>query len=428
MGSTIQDWAIMNKFLFIISLVFSVSTFAADTDREYQLLKDPYLALNARVRPLLGKDLTVEEFNAHDPQMDLDFSQAPELKTVILSTLVITHDFIGTIMLRLLDHHANKGTQIYVMVTKQLIYHKEKDWLARFSKSSPNIHFYIYNKEDASLWTKIQSANHVKVFLTIPKELDQGCSIVSGGRNTSDMYFFETKPLYPEYPELVQWGEKKYEWSYFDDLDILTKNCTKAQRIESDLIKFFNKTLKGPVVNDEFILSIPSSKNLEKSYVKLIDQASVSIKILSPYLNITESIFQALIRAQKRNVLVEMVTAKSIASDYLPIFLQPAMNYSLRKILKHFKVHLYSFKENIPHAKALLIDDKMLSIGSVNLNQRSFHFDTEFTQLISDAELINDFNEVFQDSYINHSEEVGSDYKIPYGPMETLILGFEKAF
>ena len=48
------------------------------------------------------------------------------------------------------------------------------------------------------------------------------------------------------------------------------------------------------------------------------------------------------------------------------------------------------------HAKSLLVDEKILYIGSINFSQTSFDQNKELGVLITDPKLINKFFELFQ--------------------------------
>lgn len=413
-------------FTFVILFLISMSVHAQSST---VFLKDPHEAINSRIAPLLGRKLTTEEINSLNPYIKIDETLTPKLKTIVLSSLVISHDYIGTLLFRLLEHHALQGSQVYVMTTKRFVFQKEKQWIEKFKKTSSNIHFVEYRNSDAkTLWSKVQTTNHVKIFLTIDRD-ETHCRLINGGRNTSDMYFFNEKPDHSAHPEMVQWGEENYEWGYFDDLEVESNNCSDV-RIVSDVFKDYFENYLGPksYFDESFILNINGDKGLEKKYVSFIENAESSIRILSPYINFTDKIFKALLSAKKRGVQIEIISAKSLSNDYLPVFLQIQQNHNLKNVVKHFDVYLYDNKNYIPHAKALLIDDSILSIGSVNMNKRSFIYDNEFTQMISDKDLIQKFNAIYSDSFKAYSFKIDKDYKFESNALILPLKIFDNSF
>lgn len=413
-------------FPLLFSFVLSMNLYAFD---DVKFLKDPNEALNSRVEVLLGRKLTATEIKAANPYIAIDKAKTPRLKTIVLTSLLISHDFVGTLLFRLLQHHAEEGAKVYVMTSKRFIFEKEKKWVEEFKKSSKNIYFVEYRNENThAFWRKIQTTNHVKIFLTI-NENSNNCRLINGGRNTSDMYFFTTKPDHSSRPEMVQWGQKNYEWGYFDDLDVETNDCQEVEKVAALSVKYFKNYLTPKSHTDEsVILNINGDSTLEKKYIAYINSAEDQIKILSPYINFTKKIFQALLEAKKRGVEVEIVSAKSLSNDYLPIFLQVQQDYNLRKVVKYFNVYLYENKDFIPHAKVLLIDDKILSVGSVNMNRRSFIYDNEFTQIFSDRDVIQDFNHVYQSAYKSHSFKVDENYKFKRNALILPLKIFNNSF
>jgi cardiolipin synthase len=82
------------------------------------------------------------------------------------------------------------------------------------------------------------------------------------------------------------------------------------------------------------------------------------------------------------------------------------------KLLKS-KAKVYQYDDGFLHAKAVLVDDKILSVGSANLNTRSLHLDYELNVMIYDEILCKKMKEEFK-IYMQNSVEVTlEDYKNP---------------
>lgn len=59
-------------------------------------------------------------------------------------------------------------------------------------------------------------------------------------------------------------------------------------------------------------------------------------------------------------------------------------------------VKIYEYKDTFVHSKILIIDDLVASVGSVNLDPRSFHLNFEVTSIFENAavkDLVKSFNE-----------------------------------
>jgi len=401
----------------------------------FRLLKDPTLAFNARIKALLGYELTSAQLAQHDPDMSLDFSRAPHLDLVILSTLVLYDDFTGHLLARLLKYHASRGTPVYFYDTFQYLLtdgdnRKELNFLL---SDYPSIKWKAFKYEGETFapigntLEKINRTAHMKVLLTYSHDHPENDSVIAGGRNSSDMYLFLHKPQDSTYTDITGYnGKKAYRWLYFDDLDFESKNPEMTALTAQSILRFIdsdtqhwhfpavtstlNENQDSSQAQGQLLLSVPYSDDhaLEKAYVQVIQEAKSSVRILSPYLNPTDAILSALRSAKDRGVKVEIITTSSVEKDIAPFVLAPAMNHALRILMRDFVILQYRdpslalSEDTIVHAKALEVDGQKLFLGSVNLNQRSFIHDVEVSVLVQGTQPLQDFNEMFN-TLLGHS-------------------------
>jgi len=78
-------------------------------------------------------------------------------------------------------------------------------------------------------------------------------------------------------------------------------------------------------------------------------------------------------------------------------------------------VQFYQYQKGFLHQKAYLIDDDFVSIGTANLDHRSFRLNFEIQALFPDRELARffeaQFQKDFEDSKELHSEEVETRHR-----------------
>jgi hypothetical protein len=376
-----------------------------------EILKDPYEALNARFKLLMGYDLGRRDYLLKNPNMRLDFSKAPKLDLIVLDTLQIMKDFIGVLHLRMLKHHLSQGTKVYFMTSRALLLPHEVFWLRRFRKRYPEMHFSLYRKGPEHLNVReligiLHRNNHVKALLAYSKDYPENNGFIAGGRNVTEQYFYTSMPDNSAYPEITQWNKSLfYRWTYNDDLDFLIKDTAATEALARSLIAFnehrqwneYQKPMTQPLAPESslsFFISYPFDEGkgeLENLYVQWIDSATKSLHITSPYVNMTKKIKRALLNAQKRGVDIHIVTNLDLKEDILPFILQPGMVRSLRQVSQMFKVHYYGYKGKTLHTKSILIDDEKLILGSANLNQRSFKHDSEIIYVLTDHRSLENF-------------------------------------
>jgi phosphatidylserine/phosphatidylglycerophosphate/cardiolipin synthase-like enzyme len=114
----------------------------------------------------------------------------------------------------------------------------------------------------------------------------------------------------------------------------------------------------------------------------MIDCATQSVVIESPYPAFSDAFSAALQRAAARGVAVHLVT-NSLASTNHPVVYAAYQNQ--KNVLLNSGVKIYEFigTQHL-HAKNLVIDQRIAMLGSYNFNQRSEMSDLEFCIVTED--------------------------------------------
>ena len=139
-------------------------------------------------------------------------------------------------------------------------------------------------------------------------------------------------------------------------------------------------------------------------YVKSLDAAQDSVRIINPYFTLNRSVNKALKRAIKRGVKVDiMVSAKS------DIPLTPdCVFYNAHKMMKR-GANVWIYQPGFHHSKIMMVDGRFCTVGSTNLDARSLRFDYEENAVIIDRnttlELDNMFDRDKQQSVLLTEEE-----------------------
>jgi cardiolipin synthase len=134
-------------------------------------------------------------------------------------------------------------------------------------------------------------------------------------------------------------------------------------------------------------------------YFKLFNMAARSIKIETPYLILEPEMLQALTNAVKSGVSVEIIVPGK--PDKLIMYWATKSYYE--ELLKN-GIRIYEYKKVFIHSKVVIVDDQIASIGTVNIDPRSFNLNFEATAILKNDsvdELIYDF---YEDR--NHSQEI----------------------
>lgn len=160
-------------------------------------------------------------------------------------------------------------------------------------------------------------------------------------------------------------------------------------------------------------ISVPyrDGQELENYVGGLIDSAQKEIVISTPYFNLTKKLSQSFANAIKRGVHIRLVTRISLEGDTAAWVLLEAVNKkAINKFYKQFEIYEFARPADVLHSKIILVDGKLSSIGSVNLNQRSFKHDIENVMLVYSPEFNQRMMKIME-GYISTSRKVDAPVK-----------------
>jgi cardiolipin synthase A/B len=145
------------------------------------------------------------------------------------------------------------------------------------------------------------------------------------------------------------------------------------------------------------IKSSPASGAAEAYLLFLlaIEGARSSILLTSPYFVPDGSMTDAIVRAVKRGVEVSIITA-GVADTNLDRLVRKASQAHFGRVLEA-GARIYEYAPALLHAKTMVIDGQWVSIGSANLDNRSFALNNELNVSFLDKKLAARMTEVFRD-------------------------------
>ena len=141
------------------------------------------------------------------------------------------------------------------------------------------------------------------------------------------------------------------------------------------------------------VVSSGPESELEKiklGYLRLINTAQDHIWIQTPYLIPDDSVLDALRVAAHSGIDVRiMIPCKP---DH-PFVYRATQYYA--HVLANEGVTIYTYQRGFLHAKTMLIDGKMSSVGSANLDFRSFKLNFEINAFIYDSDTTDQLEQIF---------------------------------
>lgn len=231
-----------------------------------------------------------------------------------------------------------------------------------------------------------------------------------GGFNVGDQYLGRLKKFGPwrdTHLRIVGGGVYSLQQRFIRDWNASIKN--KRDRINHYRSFFPEIKLDKDDSDNETSLQIVSSgpessqQNIKLGYLRLINAATDRIWIQTPYLIPDDSVMDALQVAAHSGVDVRiMVPCKP---DHP--FVYRATQYYAR-VLASQGVTIYFYEEGFLHAKTIMVDGRMASVGSANLDFRSFKLNFEINSFIYDRTMTDKLEQIFMDD-VRHSRVITTE-------------------
>ena len=135
-------------------------------------------------------------------------------------------------------------------------------------------------------------------------------------------------------------------------------------------------------------------------YLNIINQANDYVYICTPYLIIDTDMINALTLAAKRGVDVRIIIPgipdKKIVYSLSESYIEPLVKYGVK---------VYRYKPGFVHSKVFIADDKMATVGTINLDYRSLYLHFECGLYMEDVNCIRDIKKDMIDT-LEKSKEV----------------------
>lgn len=158
--------------------------------------------------------------------------------------------------------------------------------------------------------------------------------------------------------------------------------------------KFFPQIKPSGDMALQIVTSGPDTEHeqIKMTYLKMISLAKKEILIQTPYYIPDESIHEALKLALLSGVKVHMQIPNK--PDHLLVYWA---TYSFAAELLEYGAVIETYENGFIHAKTMIIDNGVVSVGSANIDVRSFRLDFEVNALIYDERMASQVRKAFFD-------------------------------
>lgn len=305
-------------------------------------------------------------------------------ESIHLLVYILDEDETGRKVTQSLMEAARRGTQVNILVdafgsnrlTSEFIKRFENEGI-RFRKFSPYLTGDFYS---------IGRRMHIKLAVI------DGNKALLGGINISNDYNDIITTAWLDYAVLVHDTTICTELGKFCT-DLFEKKLTSRLM---DNYKLSNENF-DIIINDLFL----KRQSIYDSFHTLIKNSREEIIIMVSYFLPGHKFLKLLAQAAERGVSVHLIN--SVEWD-IP-FMKRAILHLYPWLHKH-NIKLYEWKPSVLHAKVMLVDRKICTLGSFNLNSLSRYNSLEMNINIRDESFVRKLSDELQEIYHNDSKVV----------------------
>ncbi len=319
------------------------------------------------------------------PDMIADLRSATEY--IYVEYFIIAHGKMWDSIVEILAEKAAQGVDVRVLYDDlgSISTYSKKDVKKLLERG---IHCHTFNPLYAIKGT-INYRDHRKMLII------DGKVAYSGGINLADEYI-------NEYEKYGHWKDIGFRltgqavinyvlmfeefWCAFCD-----KNDELPERHELQPVQI-------PEQKDGYVISYYDSPLRKDSisndlYIDLLSQAVDYAWFYTPYLMLGDGLMEAFVRAAERGVDVRILMPG--IPDKKIIF---RMSHSYYQELLDAGVKIYEYQPGFVHAKACIFDDRICTMGTVNLDYRSLFLHFENNSLFYRSEIIQRLKEDYEET------------------------------
>ena len=297
----------------------------------------------------------------------------------------IYNDQLGNRLMNILKQKAQEGVEINVLYDAWGSHGINKQWWEQLRNLGGHVKPFFTSKHPVTDF-RLNYRDHRKIVV-----IDGKIGYV-GGFNIGDQYLGDSKKFgYWRDTHLRILGEAVASLQIHFNMDWNASADENEKLSYND--KYFPKISDAPGnVNIQIVSSGPNDEleQIKMGYLKMISSATNSIWIQSPYLIPDDSIIDTLKAAALSGIDVRIMIPDM--PDH-PFIYRATQYYA--QLLHKNNVRIFLYKNGFLHSKTFLIDKHISSVGTANLDIRSFKLNFEINAFIYDSNVANSLYNIF---------------------------------
>ncbi len=312
---------------------------------------------------------------------------------VLLEFYIVRDDQIGNQLKQLLCEKAAEGVAIYFLFDEIGSFQLSKTYLSQLNDAGVEIYPFNSTKGWKNRF-QLNFRNHRKILIV------DGLQGFVGGINVGDEYLGRDKKFSPwrdtqvkiQGPVVISLQVAFMEDWYWAREKILKLNWQPKIMVDENQHALVMASGPADVL-----------ETCELAFQQVISSARQRLWIISPYFVPDPSTIHCLQLAALRGVDVRIMLPKKADN----LLVQLSSHAYLREALQT-GIKLFRYNKGFLHQKVILVDDDLASVGSANMDNRSFRLNFEANIIVRDQHFANQLATMLEEDFI-HSDEI--DYQ-----------------
>ncbi|TDQ30900.1 cardiolipin synthase [Zeaxanthinibacter enoshimensis] len=350
-----------DKYRKLMQLINNTCAFPPSRGNEVKYLKNGELTFNAIFKAM----------------------QAAE-KYIHLQYYIFEEGLLTDRLLQLFEKKVTAGVQVRLIYDGVGSYSLSSSYRKKLRAIGVEVYPFLPFKFSRFL-SSINYRNHRKIIVV------DGIIAFTGGINISDKYLKGTEPLGLWHDMHLQiTGPSAWQLAMVFEMDWIMVTGKKPG-IEAP--KWQTRENKNSVVV-QTVYSGPDDiyPNIEQVFLSLINSARKYIYITNPYIIPTPEILKALQVASLSGVDVRLLMSEKSDSKVVYWSVHSYLESMLRA-----GIRIFMFPQGFLHSKIIVSDDDIATIGTTNIDARSFEHNYEVNALVYDNAFSRDLRKDFEE-------------------------------
>ena len=315
-------------------------------------------------------------------------------KYIFIEFFIIAEGYMWDQIHNILKQKAKDGVEVKIIFDDfGSIKRQHKDFITKLR--AEGIAVSVFNPINPIMNIFMNNRNHRKIVVI------DGVAAFTGGINIGDEYI-----------------NKVERFGYWLDSAVLIKGsavtaflamfCCMWEFITGQQIDMESHIFESGVQGDDFVAPYCDSPLNDKNpaegiYMQILNTAQKYVYIATPYLAIDNNMKSALCMAAKTGIDIRIVTPHIPDKWYV----HPVTQYNYLELLEA-GIRIFEYTPGFIHSKLFVSDDKVATVGSVNMDYRSFVFHFESGAWLCDNGTVLNIKDHFEQIFSSSQEiEIG---------------------